>query len=334
MAPRRESLNNEVEDSMLDDVPGLDQDAGGDEFSGVDNAPDEGGPDDTSEAPQRQQVDPNQQRQQDDGQVRYDQAGNVIDARGNIVAPAGRGRRLDEQNRRYRGLLEAKERELQQIKATQSEATFLNGAPAKLGLNNDETAAALDMMALFKNNPSQLVQIVLAEASAKGVDLNKLLGSNMGAVQTDAIKKMLDERFAPLDKMSKERAQEAQLNQAVQTRYNTFLSKYPDADPHQDAIANLMRTQGLHETEAYFRVREFALRNGLNFEQPLGPQLAALMQQGGQQPKQQASRRRPIVNGRGPSNGQMTERRTDVASPDRSYASIVEEALAEAGYQG
>jgi len=332
MAPRRDSLNNEVDDNLLDTVPGLEPDTDSDDFSGIDDStPDTGGPDGTNEAPQRQ-ADPNQQRQQDESQVRYDQAGNVIDARGNIIAPAGRGRRLDEQNRRYRGLLEAKEKELQQVKALQSEANFLNGAPAKLGLNTDETAAALDMMALFKNNPAQLVQIVLAEASAKGVDLNKLLGQNIGTVQTDAIKKMLDERFAPLDKMSKERAAEAQLNQAVKTRYDTFLSKYPDADPHQDAIANLMRTQGLHETEAYFRVREFALRNGLDFNQPLGPQLVAVMQ--GQQPRQQASRRRPIVNGRGPSNGQMTERKTEVASPDRSYASIVEEALLEAGYQG
>jgi hypothetical protein len=328
MAPRRESLNSDVEDGMLDEVPGLAEDTGGDEFSGV-----EGGEEVEAEPRHsQQQQDPTELRQQDEGQVRYDQAGNVVDARGNIVAPAGRGRRLDEQNRRYRGLLDAKERELQQFKAQVSEANFLNGAPAKLGLNNDETAAALDMMALFKNNPSQLVQIVLAEAQAKGVDLNKLLGSNIGAVQTDAIKKLLDERLAPLDKINKERAENERVTSAVQTRYNTFLSKYPDADPHQDAIANLMRTQGLHETEAYFRVREFALRNGLDFNSPLGPQLAQVMQRG--QPQQQtASRRRPIVNGRAPSNG-MTERKTEVSSPDRSYASIIDEALAESGYQG
>jgi len=329
MAPRRESLNSEIDDQVLNDVPGLEEDTGGDAFDSVQDAGDDGI---NEPAPQQQQQDPTQLRQQDEGQVRYDQAGNVIDARGNIVAPAGRGRRLDEQNRRYRGLLDAKERELQQFKAQASEAQFLNGAPAKLGLNTDETAAALDMMALFKNNPAQLVQIVLAEASAKGVDLNKLLGQNMGAVQTDAIRKMLDDRLAPLDKINKERAENERVTQAVHTRYNTFLSKYPDADPHQDAIANLMRTQGLNEVESYFRVREFALRNGLDFNSPLGPQLAQVMQQRGQ-PGQQASRRRPIVNGRPPSNG-MTERKTEVASPDRSYASIIDEALAESGYQG
>jgi hypothetical protein len=327
MAPRRESPNSDTEDAVLDNVPGLAEETGADEFEGVEEASDEGAQDDP-----RQQVDPNQQRQQDDGQVRYDQAGNVIDARGNIVAPAGRGRRLDEQNKRYRGLLEAKDRELHQLKVAQAEAKYLNGAPQSLGLNADETAAALDMMALFKSNPGQLVQIVLAEASAKGIDLNKLLGSNMGSVQTEAIKKMLDERLGPLDKMNKQREEDTRINTAVTHRYNTFLTKYPDAEPHQDAIANLMRTQGLHETEAYFRVREFALRNGLDFDQPLGPQLAAIMQQGGQ-PRQQASRRRPIVNGRTPSNG-MTERKSEVASPERSYASIIDEALIEAGYQG
>jgi hypothetical protein len=310
---------------MLDTVPGLAEDVGAqqsDEFEGVeDAAPDE---------PQQRQP---AQREQDDGQVRYDQAGNVIDARGNVVAPAGRGRRLDEQNRRYRGLLEAKDKELQQAQIAIAEAKYLNGAPQSLGLSADETAAALDMMALFKNNPGQLVQIVMAEAQAKGVDLNKLLGQNMGSVQTDAIKKMLDERLGPLDKAFKNQAAEEKVNQAVMSRYNGFLTKYPDADPHQDAIANLMRTQGLNEVEAYFRVREFALRNGLNFEEPLGPQLGNLVQQR-QQPGQQASRRRPIVNGRAPNGNQMTERRSEVASPDRSYASIIDEALADAGYQG
>lgn len=327
MAPRRESLNSEVDDAVLDNVPGLNDE---DEFSGLEEGgSDEGGPDDSGG---QRQPDPNQLRQQDESQVRYDQAGNVVDARGNIIAPAGRGRRLDEQNRRYRGLLEAKDRELQLLKNQMQEGTFLNGAPSKLGLSTDETAAALDMMALFKSNPAQLVQIVLAETQAKGVDLNKILGQNIGSVQTDAIKRMLDERLAPLDRMNKEREENTRINTAVSHRYNTFLAKYPDAEPHQDAIANLMRTQGLHETEAYFRVREFALRNGLSFDQPLGPQLAYMMQQG-QQPRQQASRRRPIVNGRSPSNG-MTERRQEVASPDRSWASIVDEALADAGYQG
>ena len=325
MAPRRDSLNNEVEDDVLDTVPGLAEDtgAGGDEFDNVEV---------DAEPRQEPRQAPSDQQPSQDQQTRYDQQGNVIDARGNIIAPAGRGRRLDEQNRRYKGLLDAKEKELQQLKVQVGESQFLNGAPASLGLNADETAAALDMMALFKNNPSQLVQIVLAEAQAKGVDLNKLLGSNVGSIQTDAIKKMLDERLAPLDKINKERAENERVSQAVHVRYNTFLAKYPDADPHQDAIANLMRTQGLHETEAYFRVREFALRNGLDFNQPLGPQLVAVMQ--GQQPRQQASRRRPMINGRAPSNGQMTERKTEVASPDRSYASIIDEALLEAGYQG
>jgi hypothetical protein len=314
---------------MLDTVPGLEEDTGSDNFDNVQEA------DNVSEPQQQQQQpqDPTQLRQQDEGQVRYDQAGNVIDARGNVIAPAGRGRRLDEQNKRYRGLLDAKEKELNQLRIQQAESKYLNGAPQSLGLSADETAAALDMMALFKNNPGQLVQIVLAEASAKGVDLNKLLGQNIGTVQTDAIKKMLDERFAPLDKMNKQNAENERVTQAVHTRYNTFLTKYPDADPHQDAIANLMRTQGLNEVEAYFRVREFALRNRLNFEEPLGPQLQQILQNGEQQPRQQASRRRPIVNGRGAVNG-MTERKTEVASPDRSYASIIDEALAESGYQG
>ena len=195
----------------------------------------------------------------------------------------------------------------------------------------------MDMMGMFKQNPAQLVQIVLAEAAARGVDLNRLLGSQIGAIQTNAISKMLDQRLKPLDDARQQNERHARAEQAAQDRYDRFLASYPDAELHQDAIANLMAEgKAQDEREGYYMVREFALRNGLDFSQPLGPQVAAKIQQqrtqGGKQPANQ-QQRRPMVTGPSVPQRQMTQRETRIASPDRSYASIVEEAMNEAGLQ-
>lgn len=337
----RQPLNDQVEDEFLSTVEGYDPTDEGDNDVGQqddvidNNVPDDaGGGDDSAgiDPRQQQQLKPEQKPQEG---TRYDQYGNVIDSRGNVVAPNGRYRRLDEQNKRYKSILENTQQQLVKARQDLAAANFLNGAPSKLGLSHDETAAALDMMHLFKTNPAQLIQVVLAESAARGVDLNKVLGQNISAVQTDAIKRMLDERLAPIDRAAKAQEETRRVEAATNERYNNFLGRYPDAAPHQDAIAELMRSQGLNETEAYFRVREFALRNQFDFEQPLGPQVRARVmqrqQQGGARQPQQRNERRPMINGRAPQQ-RMVERKVNVASPDRSYASIVDEALAEAGF--
>lgn len=332
----RTTMNDEVENELLGEVPGYEAD--------VSDTPEPDVAGDEAEeatiesgvaAPEQAEADPNAAMREEQQEVRYDQAGNVIDSRGNVIAPAGRARRLDEQNKRYKGMLEKERQSVTKLRQDIASQNFLNGAPKRLGLSYDETAAALDMMRQFKDNPGQFAQIILAEVAARGVDLNQLLGQNMGNVQTAAIKKMLDERLRPLDERHRREAEVAKTNEAVIERYNSFMTRYPEAEPHQDAIAELMRTeQAADEREGYFMVREFALRNGLDFSQPLGPQVVQrIQQQRGPAARQQQPNGhspRPMVSGRIPDNN-MTQRETRIASPDRSYASIIEEAMQEAG---
>lgn len=283
--------------------------------------------DDTGEPNKKPQGDDQQQQPQ----VRYDKQGNVVDARGNIIAPAGRARRLDEQNKRYKLLLDGQTAEMTKLKGQMGEMNFLNGQPQKLGLTNEEVAIGLDLVGMFKNGPQgieQAVTMVLSEAAARGVDLNKILGKS-SAIDTQAISRMLDQRLGPIQRQEQERQRNAAIETEATQRYNSFLASYPDAVHHQDAIAKLMSERGVPEAEAFMMIENFALRNRLDINQPLGPQIEAVMN-GGQQQRQQQPNQRPFANGR-PVARQVVQRDTKVASPDRTFSSIVDEALAEAG---
>ncbi len=350
MATNRASTP-EAEDDLLSSIPGFEPVDNGtgveDEDTGTDNEETEGNP---PEGKAEEESDPSlaqggeedgeqtgkdgqqQQQQQNDEQVRYDKQGNVVDAKGNIIAPAGRYRRLDEQNRRLKAVAATNTKEIAALKGQLAQINFLNGAPQKYGLSNEEVAISLDMYNLFKNQPEQAVTMFLSEAAARGVDIGKILG-NPGAIQTQAIQRMLDTRLAPIDKAERERAFQENVRQEAESRYNSFLAEYPDATIHQDAIAKLMNDgKARDEVVAYHMLRGFAAANGLNFEQPLGPQIQTKLnaRQQRQPQSQQRQLQKPMPNGR-QINRQAAPRNVAVASPDRSFSSIVDEAMREAG---
>ena len=159
----------EAEEDILGNVPGFEPDetggaddnSGGNEAeSGQEQTPPQGNQETqaTDEAgteqgnQQQQQSDPNQQQG-----VRYDAQGNVVDAKGNIIAPAGRWRRIDEQNNRLKEVVKTGTQKIAQLEGKLAEINFLNGAPAKYGLTNEEVAISLDMYNLFKIIPNKKV---------------------------------------------------------------------------------------------------------------------------------------------------------------------------------
>lgn len=334
----------EMEEDILSNIPGLDDEEGvvGEENEDIGGELDDGrplqrtqeelepDPDDKGKKPvkgQEQELDPNDPRNK---QPRYDAKGNVVDAKGNIIAAGGRERRLDEQNKRLKSLVTDGQAQVVKLRGEMGQIAFLNGIPQKYGLTNDEVALGLDMVALFRQDPEKVVTTILAEAASRGVDLNKILG-RQGGIDTQAITRMLDQRLAPLQRQETEQRRNAEVEVEANRRYNSFLASYPDAETHQSAIAKLMADKNVGEETAYFMLREFAARNGMDFNSDLGQQIVARSQ--GQRPNGQQQRQpgqRPMVRGSNLQR-QVETRQVAIASPDRSYASIVDEAINEAG---
>ena len=282
----------------------------------------------------QQTSDPNAQTQQNiqPGRIRGDQHGNLVDGNGNVVARAGKERRLFEENARLKHVqvpeltkrLEDATRQLQQ-------AQQVGNAPQQYGLNNQEAVQGMQLVAAWKRDPLQVIQYVLAEAKAAGYDLSKIgLGTQL---DTAAVNRMLEQKLAPLLQSQQQAQQQEQIQQETTRQYQAFIATYPDVTIHEDIIGEMLRKdERLTPDAAYYKLKNFVVENGLDWSKPLQPQLAAL--QSGQQTQrtQQTQKVPPIGGGRhGNARTVPTTSVPTVASADADYSDIVSEAMIENG---
>lgn len=291
-------------------------------------------PKQTDKQQSQQTSDPNAQQQQtmQPGRIRGDQHGNLVDGNGNVVARAGKERRLFEENARLKHVqvpeltkkLEDTTRQLQQ-------AQQVGNAPQQYGLNNQEAVQGMQLVAAWKRDPLQVIQYVLAEAKAAGYDLSKIgLGTQL---DTAAVNRMLEQKLAPLLQSQQQAQQHEQIQQETARQYQAFIASHPDVTIHEDIIGEMLfKDERLTPDAAYYKLKNFVFENGLDWSKPLQPQLAAM--QSGQQTQQtqQTQKVPPIGGGRhGNARTVPTTSVPTVASADADYSDIVSEAMIENG---
>lgn len=266
-----------------------------------------------------------------------DAQGNVIiKATGEVIATAGAGRKAFErmlplignatsEAEKYRGLYEAAEKS--------------NVVAANLKLSPDEYSIGARIMAAYKSDPKKAIAFLISEAQNSGVDMSDL-GVSGGGISVDTIRSTVKDiiaeslkpfEFITADRQQQEQDREATLEATHAT--NDFLSTYPDAEIHADAIAKIMNTKPgeIDIEKAYWILSAHAAKNGLDWNKPLVPQIQAKL---GQTPNNtqpaNTGRRLPELNGR-PHNDSVIERTPRVMGGMSSSSDIVKEAMREAG---
>ncbi len=271
-----------------------------------------------------------------------DAKGNVVDKTGKIIAQSGAQTRLwmeaqrsTAQVKNLTTQLEAANRRVQENERLIGSARELAELPTRLGISRDEYNEGLQMMSRWKTDPLGVARDLVARTLALGHNASDILGKSAGdALEMKAIQHLINQSTAPLRQQQEVSARQTEQNVAAERAYNDFIGRYPDATIHQDAIANLMTQQRMPAVDAYFAVKTFALENGLDFTQPLGPQIAFLQQQNqrvntGQQTQQQ--QRAPLVNGGGRGNAQQLATQQDVAHADDTWGDILSSVMGRTG---
>lgn len=271
------------------------------------------------------------------GRFLTDDQGNVVDSGGNVIAATGKERRWFEQANRLQGQADQVAQQMEQLRSENAELRAANGAAQQLGLNNQETLAALNLMHQFKTNPQEAVKYILTQAQAKGYNIEGVTGQGLDMA---SVRQMINEAVGPLTQQQQTNQQEDRINADALQQYNDFISnpEYPGAGLHQDDIARLLQHDPQLSLEAaYWRLREWATRHQLDWNQPLAPQVAALQQQqaGNQQQQQSQQNGSPPISGGTESGGanqqQIQTPQPKFAHPDASFDSIVRESMQEAG---
>ncbi len=256
-----------------------------------------------------------------------DEKGNLVDGKGNVVANAGKERRLWERVQRFEHFeVPQLQQQISELTNTAAQAQVLNNVPRQLGLSDEDAMQGLKLIASYKKDPVATIQYILTEARAAG---HNVQAENQGQVDLAAVSRLLDDRLSPLleDRATQQRTIQADAEAAKQ--YRDFTTRFPDAVMHEDIIAGILqRDKTMSPDAAYYQLRLWAQERSLNWNQPLKPQIDAAAQQGGTQ--------KPVIPAVGGGRGGNapiidTTQAASVAGADADTGDIVKQAMREAG---
>lgn len=206
-----------------------------------------------------------------------DQRGDIYNAQGQLVAKQGYGRTVFHQMYPY---VEALATENAAFKTRIESYERGNEIAKQNGLTLDDYGAAMQLMVAWKKDKVGTLKTLLNIAQEGGSDVSSLQGGggyNPAALRA-TMEELLDARFGKfqplLDNIEQSKAAQEE-NEAVMTQYTAFMEEFPDAEPHQGALARVMRDHNYTPREAYFALRSVAAAQGLDWTQDLQPQLAA-----------------------------------------------------------
>jgi hypothetical protein len=264
-----------------------------------------------------------------------DPNGDIYDAQGRIVAKQGYGRSIFHKLYPY---IEAATTENAALRSRVDGYENANAVARQNGLTMEDYGAALHLMVQWKKNPIETINTLLRVAQERGNDVSAIRGGQPG-IDPAALRSMVEEvvkqglaPFQPIAEQQQRAQAQYQHEQEVLEQYNDFMRDFPDASPHQESIANVMRDHGMSAREAYFALRAFAAQNQLNWGADLKNQLLQRQPNGQMQPPAGNGRQLPPMGG-GRGNGvantpPLAMRGGDT---DESWNSIIKRTFAQHG---
>jgi hypothetical protein len=252
---------------------------------------------------------------------------DLVDKEGNVVARGGKERRFYEQlqvQKQQNSTLS------QQVNQMQGQLEAINGAGTlgtQYDLSPEEVTTGAQLIKSFKDDPVNTVKYLLTQAQAAGHNIEDI---GAGGADMSAIKQMITEAISPLAAEQQERVATEQNRQEAVEVYNGFMSKFPDANVHEDSLARLLESdQSLTPEAAYFKLKSFYLEKNLDWNTPLET-LAQQEQQQQQAPEVNAQQTLPSG---GNIPGQNVTDTADIADVGTSYDDIVRQSMRDAGIQ-
>jgi hypothetical protein len=338
-----------TESDILRNVPDLggEEDVGG-ETGGGDVGGDRGSSNDgrTSAQPdQGGQQQPQQQqpvRRRHDGLVEVPNAENpntrdlVDPVSGKVVATGGIERRIFEDSQRTMRENNQLKQQVAGMSNAMRQSNEVIQEAARLGVQPQDQLVAVRVMADFMRDPVRTLQTLVEEVKAKGYPIPFLEQGVTQGMDMAAMSRMIDGKLQP---MMQERAQNLQMQQArqqAQQDLNNFIGGNPEAQNNLDVLAEMLQAQpGLPLHDAWVKMIRWSHENGLDWTQPLKPQIAALQGQQQPTPQQQQFDNRPLP-GRRSVNTQQVQRVNGSGathSENTSWSDIIRDAMRESGMQ-
>lgn len=261
--------------------------------------------------------------------IKFDEQNNIVDDKGEIIARAGAERRLFQK-------LQSAEKSLEDNTRANEGFRQFASAPQQMGLTPNEAVQGMQFISDLKTKPVEAARAILQEAMKQGYNLHDIIGDQEGmgdsSMDMGAMSRMIDAKLAPMTQKFTQQQQVDQERATQQNVVNQFVANHEFADVHLDTLKHLMQNNpNLSSERAYFEIKTYAIQNGLDFSQPLAPQMEA-MQQPVPAPVTplQEPNPKPLPNGN--VNSDVIVEQSVIASGDDDWDSIVRSSMRDAGY--
>lgn len=273
------------------------------------------------------------------GSLFADKDGNIVTRDGRVMAAKGEPARhwsnLSRQAAQataFQKQADTLNRQIEQNKPLIEAAKELADLPNRLGVSREDYNLGVGLIAQWNQDPLTMCREMVAKTMARGFNATDIIGKEAGnAIEMSALRQLINEATAGQRQREEVDRTVAQNRGVAQQRYDAFMGRYPDAEPHADAIADLMASRKISAEEAYHEIRFFSLQHGLDFNAPLGPQVAARQRQSVPPAPQPNGRtqRAPMVNGGGGGSRDHLTNNTVYADANSSWSEILNSVITQ-----
>jgi cell division septum initiation protein DivIVA len=334
-----------TETEILSNIPDLGDD-GGSDVSTDTGTPSSGGSEGgasaqpTSSTPAQPQQPQQQVRRRHDGLVEQPNPNNpntrdlVDPVSGRVVAQGGIERRIYEDAQRAMRENNSLKQQLSGLQNQVKGATQVVQEAQRLGVSPEDQLVAVRVMSDFMRDPVRTLQALVEEVKSKGYQIPFLNEGVSQGMDMAALSRMIDGKLAPIMGRHQQEQQQVQVRQQVERDLDQFLQDNQEANNNLDVLGEMLQAQpGMALPQAWTMMIRWAHQNGLDWTQPLKPQIAAMRQQ--QTTSQQPTEtRRPLPQrsasrqGAQPINGAGSGQQFSESS---SWSDIIRSAMEETG---
>jgi len=205
--------------------------------------------------------------------------GELLDAKGNVVAASRREKQLAYNLNRAQYAANQASRQMRAMQQHIQQYAAFDQILKQNNLSMQSAQEALQLRAMAERDPVMAVRDIVARVLATGVTMEDLFGTDaVPHINARVITNELDRRLGPLEKQTQARQQQAQIEERAQVQMEQFVQNHPHSETHGVEISNLVQQHGLTPEKAYYELRSWVERRGFDFTSPLKPQIEAAMQ--------------------------------------------------------
>lgn len=251
---------------------------------------------------------------------------------GQVVATGGVARHIYEQGQRTQRENNQLKQRVTGLENALRQSNEVIQEAARLGVAPQDQMIAVRVMSDFMRDPVRTLEALVEEVKSKGYQIPFLQQGVSPGMDMNAFNKMMDAKLQPLLAQQQAARGQEQARQQANRDLEAFLEDNQEANANLDVLGEMLQAQpGLPLQAAYTKMIRWAHQNGLDWTQPLKPQIVALRQQ--QPPQQQPTQQRPLP-GR---SVQQPAQRTNGAgaaqqfSENASWSDIIRSAMEDSG---